>query len=536
MGTPIENNTEELQELLQIANDLPEAMEAPVYQEKTVSPTTEKQTVKPDPDYDALSSVTVNAMPTAEQATPSVSVSSSGLITASATQTAGYVSAGTKSGTKQLTTQGAKTITPSKSAQTAVASGVYTTGAVTVDPIPDSYVQLPTLSSPASAADLVAGKQMIDEEGNPVEGAMPHVNLGMLGGKNYELSLSTTGLSIYGDANISEKSYVQPGDSVYALLKNGEAYMSVFGDAEPEDVAAGKVFTTQSGFARVGTKVDGGNTPPASVPKKDVNFLDYDGTVLYSYTVAEAQALSALPALPEREGLICQGWNFDLATIKSYKRAVNVGAMYITDDGTTRIYIHLEKGRTSPMLGVCPNGTVTVDWGDGTTPDTLTGQSEYTVQWTPTHNYAAPGDYVIRLTVDGTVKFSGSTSTNQYAYILRYSSGGDDRNRAYQTAVKKIEIGNNVTGISGSAFAHCYDLSSVTIPSGVTSIGGRVFYYCQVVRYYDFTNHTSVPTLSNTNAFNSIPTDCEILVPAALYDEWIAATNWSTYASYIKAV
>lgn len=69
---------------------------------------------------------------TATQATPSVSVSSSGLITASATQTAGYVSAGTKSGTKQLTTQSAKTVTPTTSNQTAVASGRYTTGAVTV--------------------------------------------------------------------------------------------------------------------------------------------------------------------------------------------------------------------------------------------------------------------------------------------------------------------------------------------------------------------------------------------------------------------
>ena len=73
---------------------------------------------------------------TATQATPSISVSSSGLITASATQSAGYVSAGTKSATKQLTTQAAKTVTPSTSSQTAVASGRYTTGAVTVAAVP----------------------------------------------------------------------------------------------------------------------------------------------------------------------------------------------------------------------------------------------------------------------------------------------------------------------------------------------------------------------------------------------------------------
>lgn len=66
------------------------------------------------------------------QATPGISVSSSGLITASVTQSGGIVTAGTKSATKQLTTQAAKTVTPGVSSQTAVASGVYTTGVVTV--------------------------------------------------------------------------------------------------------------------------------------------------------------------------------------------------------------------------------------------------------------------------------------------------------------------------------------------------------------------------------------------------------------------
>ena len=37
--------------------------------------------------------------------------------------------------------------------------------------------------------------------------------------------------------------------------------------------------------------------------EKDVNFYDYDGTRLYSYTLAEAQALTVLPTPPEHEGL-----------------------------------------------------------------------------------------------------------------------------------------------------------------------------------------------------------------------------------------
>lgn len=70
--------------------------------------------------------------PQVEVATPTISVSAAGLITATAEQQEGYVPGGTKSSTKQLTTQAAKTVTPGTTNQTAVASGRYTTGDVKV--------------------------------------------------------------------------------------------------------------------------------------------------------------------------------------------------------------------------------------------------------------------------------------------------------------------------------------------------------------------------------------------------------------------
>ena len=333
---------------------------------------------------------------------------------------------------------------------------------------------------------------------------------------------------------------------------------------QPLSVTANGTYTAPEGVdgyspvtVNVPSSGGGGSLPSAS--PKEVNFYDYDGTVLHSYTVAEAASLTELPSLPEHDGLICQGWNWTLDDIKAMGRAVNVGAMYITDDGKTRIYITLHDGRTSPMLGCCPNGTVTVDWGDGTEPDVLTGTSTSTVKWTPNHEYAAPGDYVITLTVDGEMGFYGSSSSDQYSGILRYESGADARNRTYQNAVQRVEIGSGVTSIGSYAFQYCYSLASITIPDGVTSIGvyafnycyslasitipdgvtsigNRAFCYCYGVRYYDFTRHSAVPTLSNTNAFTGIAEDCEIRVPAALADEWKAATNWSTYADKIVGV
>ena len=104
----------------------------PSLQEKSVTPSATEQTVTPDSGYDGLSRVTVEAMPTAALSTPTISVDNAGKITAKVEQTAsGYVEAGSKSATKQLTTKGAATITPGTSDQT-IASGTYLTGAQTI--------------------------------------------------------------------------------------------------------------------------------------------------------------------------------------------------------------------------------------------------------------------------------------------------------------------------------------------------------------------------------------------------------------------
>ena len=145
----------------------------------------------------------------------------------------------------------------------------------------------------------------------------------------------------------------------------------------------------------------GGGTAMVNGPA--ITFIDYDGTVVTKWAIADLADKTELPAPPSHDGLTFQGWNWTLADIKALTQEMVVGPMYITDDGKTRLYVHLEDGRTSPMLGCCPDGTVTVDWGDGTTPDTLTGTSTVTVKWTPTHAYATAGDYVITLQVEGTV-------------------------------------------------------------------------------------------------------------------------------------
>ena len=258
---------------------------------------------------------------------------------------------------------------------------------------------------------------------------------------------------------------------------------------------------------------DGGSSSP--VLSNDATFYDYDGTVVASYSLEEVQALTSLPDGPSHEGLTFQGWNWSLEAIKSMYRAVNVGATYTTNDGKTRIYITLGEGRTSPLLGCCPNGTVIVDWGDGTTPDTLTGTSTSTIQYTPTHNYTSPGNYVISLTVDGTCGFLGGSSTNDGFKLLRYSTTKDTRNQYYQNAITKIELGDSLTSIGSGAFRDCYSLTSITIPNNVTSIEYNAFNSC-----YSLTSITIPDSITSigSDAFRNCYSLTSITIPDSVTD------------------
>ena len=294
--------------------------------------------------------------------------------------------------------------------------------------------------------------------------------------------------------------------------------------------------------------------------------------------------------------------------------------MPVIGDGKTYLYIKIAaEGRMSVPLyfsQTVANG-VTIDWGDGSATETLSGTGNKNT----THTYAEIGEYVISLDVADGCTLGFSHNSNSYCILGSTKNNG----RVYCNMLQAVEIGKNVTSVSSYAFYNCNSLSSVVIPQGVTSIGYNAFSYCyslasivipnsvtsignyafsycyslasvvipnsvtsigpqafnscyslasiaipQVVTsidartfyscyclasvvipqgvtsigsdafyscygmaFYDFSQCLAVPSLANTNAFGSIPSDCKIIVPDSLYDDWKAATNWSTYASYI---
>jgi hypothetical protein len=95
----------------------------------------------------------------------------------------------------------------------------------------------------------------------------------------------------------------------------------------------------------------------------------------------------------------------------------------------------------------------------------------------------------------------------------------------------------NVTSIDGYAFQKCYALTSVSL-SNVTTIYGGAFMSCSALTTL-IIRSTEQCYLRNSNAFSSTPIASGtgyIYVPAALIDQYKAATNWSTYASQFRAI
>ena len=268
----------------------------------------------------------------------------------------------------------------------------------------------------------------------------------------------------------------------------------------------------------------GGGITPAE--EKDVNFIDYDGTIVYSYTKAEFANLSALPANPSHTGLTAQGWNWSLSDAKTYVATYGklwIGQMYVTSSGKTEIDIKLgDAGLLSPYLKIAVNGTATIDWGDGSTVDTVTGTSLTTVIYTP-HTYATIGSYTISIGVT-----SGSF-TFYSAYILSHTNSTNNNSRRYNEVVVAIRLGNGITSIGNNAFENCYHLQSVTMPNTVTSLGNITFQYCFSLQ--NLTIPSSVASYIGTTVFRYCYSLQNVAIPSGITSFAVPITGGSTFHS-----
>ena len=267
--------------------------------------------------------------------------------------------------------------------------------------------------------------------------------------------------------------------AVSKVILNGVTEIDLTGDtATAQDVAQGKTFHLASGVQGAGTATGGSE----AADEKDVNFYDYDGTIVYSYTATEFANLSALPANPSHNGLTAQGWNWTLANAKIYVSnygKLNIGQAYVTASGDTEIDVEFcDSARLSPLLSLGVNGTVTIDWGDNTSQNTVTGSSLTTLIGTA-HTYANKGAYTIKIhKVSGSFTIIGSSSITPL-----YKNTTANQNIVYANCIRNVRIGTGITNIGTYAFNSCSGLRTITIPTNIVKIDSYAFYKCYSLEF-----------------------------------------------------
>lgn len=153
------------------------------------------------------------------------------------------------------------------------------------------------------------------------------------------------------------------------------------------------------------------------------------------------------------------------------------------EDGATRLYIDLQDGYTSPMMGLQVYGTASIDWGDGTTPTEMTGTSFWNnTLWTEPHQYPSAGKYTITIS-GGSFAFAyNSTSAWNASTALRSSEQDHADNQMYMSAIIGVDIGSNMARLGNGSFFHCKGLKRVYVPESINWIGHMAFAHCYALQ------------------------------------------------------
>lgn len=328
-------------------------------------------------------------------------------------------------------------------------------GTVTVHPIPEEYI-------------IPSGTKNITSNGTHDAKAYESVSVNVPIPEGYIKPSGTLEITDNGSYNVTEKAEVKvdvPKGVDLPTLTSPASTSEVFKDKEYIDENGAKKtgtfnlepeLTEQSDLLEQLEVVLATKGARGEVIEKDVNFYDYDGTLLYSYTLDEVQALTELPPIPDYHAeLVPYGWNWSLATLKAERYPIDVGAMYDTDDSKAHLHItideYVSKTVSITLHAVGSTTTAYIDWGDGSV-DTL---SLTTTSTAFSHTYSNYGDYVIKVWGNEMVYLGYySGSTNIFGDSTTYSPNC--------TLLRKVFFGTKC-GAGRYAFAYCSALEHTTL-------------------------------------------------------------------------
>lgn len=207
------------------------------------------------------------------------------------------------------------------------------------------------------------------------------------------------------------------------------------------------------------------------VYEKDVNFYNYDGELLYSYTKEEALALTSLPEGVSGSLYTFDEWNSTLSEIKrDIQSPINdklyIGALVKAKGANTIICITLTKAQLNFSLTILRSyASGSIDWGDGTV-DSYSTSSSTTIKY---HSYTKEGDYIIKVSGNGASDIASSMFSAKNSVTEIFLDGSNNarlRENALSGLYNLRAIGGFKT-IWSTANSNVFDnsnLSTIIIP------------------------------------------------------------------------
>ena len=124
---------------------------------------------------------------------------------------------------------------------------------------------------------------------------------------------------------------------------------------------------------------------------------------------------------------------------------------------------------------------------------------------------------------------------------LTLSGSGEMWNYSYYVppfndyGIKTVTIGDGITSIGESAFAHCSGLTELTLPNSVTSIGEKAFSDCSGLS--EITSLAEIPPKCDFKVFYGVDkTNCELIVPEGSVAAYKQAEGWKEFSNIMGFV